>query len=74
MSAADPVETLPVQTEALRFQRLDTFFLFPFALDKAAIQADHPSVWKKELNGLTDWIRGIHGRQHFENYPAVPRI
>jgi hypothetical protein len=43
------------------FERLDTYFLFPFALDKAAIQADHPQAWPsrtKWLDRLDSWIAG----------------
>src|SRR5271165_7058315 len=47
------------------FERLNTYFLFPFALDKAAIQADHPQAWPGKtrwIDGLDSWIAGHSGR------------
>lgn len=44
----------------------DTYFLFPFALDKDAIQADHPQAWSgntKWIDGLDSWIAGESGRR-----------
>ena len=48
----------------LGFQRLETYFLFPFALDKAAIEADYARAWKegtKWIDGLDLWIAGESG-------------
>ena len=50
---------------SLVFQRLHTYFLFPFALDKEAIQADHPQAWPGKtrwIDGLDSWIAGESGR------------
>jgi len=47
------------------FERLHTYFLFPFALDKEAIQADHPQAWPGKtrwIDGLDSWIAGHSGR------------
>src|SRR5271166_4337092 len=47
------------------FERLNTYFLFPFALDKQAIQADHPQAWPGKtrwIDGLDSWIAGHSGR------------
>jgi len=47
------------------FERLHTYFLFPFALDKEAIQADHPHAWPGKtrwIDGLDSWIAGHSGR------------
>src|SRR5271157_2503660 len=47
------------------FERLHTYFLFPFALDKQAIEADHPQAWpgkSRWLDGLDAWIAGEGGR------------
>src|SRR5271165_1862892 len=47
------------------FERLNTYFLFPFALDKQAIQADHPQAWPGKtrwIDGLDSWIAGHNGR------------
>jgi len=49
----------------LTFERLHTYFLFPFALDKEAIQADHPEAWcgkARWIDGLDFWIGGHSGR------------
>jgi hypothetical protein len=57
------------KTKALSFERLDTYFLFPFALDKAAIQADHPQAWPggtRWIDGLDSWIAGESGRSRAE--------
>jgi len=43
------------------FKRLHTYFLFPFALDKDAVQADHPQAWPDRthwIDGLDSWIEG----------------
>jgi hypothetical protein len=37
------------------FHCLHTYFLFPFALDREAIQEDHPEAWP----GRTRWIDGL---------------
>lgn len=50
---------------SLAFKRLHTYFLFPFALDKGAIQADHPQAWPGKtrwIDGLDSWIAGHSGR------------
>jgi len=44
------------------FERLDTYFLLPFALDKEAIQADHPKAWPRGtrwIDGLDRWTAGV---------------
>src|SRR5271166_5356434 len=60
--ASDPVTTEAAATDKpLVFRRLDTYFLFPFALDKEAIQADHPEAWPGKtrwIDGLDSWIAG----------------
>src|SRR6516164_3346386 len=50
----------------LVFERLHTYFLFPFALDKEAIQANHPLAWRGKarwIDGLDSWISGESGRR-----------
>ncbi|GIU75995.1 MAG: hypothetical protein KatS3mg004_3082 [Bryobacteraceae bacterium] len=42
-----------------RAQHLHTYFLFPFAVDKEAVMADHQRVWSKHTlwsAGLDEWI------------------
>ncbi len=49
--------SVPSQT----FDRLYTYFLLPFALDKEAIQADHPQAWPRGtrwIDGMDRWIAG----------------
>jgi len=49
----------------LVFERLHTYFLFPFALDKEVIQANHPQAWPGKtrwIDGLDAWIAGESGR------------
>ena len=49
---------------AFGFQHLETYFLFPFALDKAAIETDHAGAWKKGtkwIDGLDLWIADESG-------------
>jgi hypothetical protein len=56
------------------FRHLDTYFLFPFALDKEAIQADHPDAWPGEtpwIEGLDSWIAGHSGRCEAEGMSAL---
>lgn len=39
--------------------RLHTYFLFPFSIDKEAVMADHPGIWKESrpfFDGVDDWI------------------
>jgi len=43
----------------VRFERIYTYFLFPFALDCGAIRADHPQEWPRDskwIEGLDAWI------------------
>lgn len=52
--------------QASSFETLDTYFLFPFALDKQAIRADHPQAWPGKtawIDGLDAWIAGESGRK-----------
>jgi hypothetical protein len=49
----------------LVFERVHTYFLFAFALDKDAIQLDHPQAWPGQtrwIDGLDSWIAGESGR------------
>ncbi|HZD33554.1 MAG TPA: hypothetical protein VE779_18055 [Candidatus Angelobacter sp.] len=46
-------------------ERFSTYFLFPFALDREAIQEDHPQAWPGKtrwIDGLDSWIAGESGR------------
>ena len=66
MALESPAPTRTPTTAALTFERLDTYFLFPFALDKEAIQADHPQAWPGKtrwIDGLDSWIAGESGRR-----------
>jgi hypothetical protein len=48
-------------TASPSFKRLQTYFLFPFALDKEAIQEDHPEAWPARtrwIDGLDSWVTG----------------
>src|SRR5277367_3694970 len=59
---------------SLAFARLHTYFLFPFALDKDAIQADHPEAWPgktKWIDGLDAWIAGESGRREPQGMAAL---
>jgi len=43
------------------FECVNTYFLFPFALDKEAIQEDHPEAWPertRRIDGLDSWVSG----------------
>src|SRR5271165_2322301 len=56
------------------FERLHTYFLFPFALDKEAIQADHPQAWPGKtrwIDGLDSWIAGHSGRAASQGVPGL---
>ena len=49
-----------MQAQALH---LHTYFMFPFAVDKEAVMADHQKVWGEHdhwIEGLDEWIAG-HG-------------
>ena len=53
-------------TSSLVFERLHTYFLFPFALDKEVIQANNPQAWPGKtrwIDGLDSWISGESGRR-----------
>jgi hypothetical protein len=53
-------------TSPLIFERLHTYFLFPFALDQPVIQANHPQAWPGKtrwMDGLDAWIAGESGRR-----------
>jgi len=57
ISAPSHLEAMAQSTQ--RFARLETYFLFPFALDKEAIQADHPQAWPRGIrwiDGLDQWM------------------
>ena len=46
--------------EAVRAQHLNTYFLFPFAVDKEAVAEDHRGIWCKHpqwIAGLEEWVR-----------------
>ena len=61
-------------TKPLVFGRLDTYFLFPFALDKEAIQADHPGAWPGKtrwIDGLDSWIAGHSGNGTSNGMPGL---
>src|SRR5271165_4107721 len=65
MTFDQPTTARTTSTSSLVFKRLDTYFLFPFALDKEAIQADHPQAWPGKtrwIDGLDSWIAGHSGR------------
>jgi hypothetical protein len=53
-------------TSPLVFERLHTYFLFPFALDKEVIQANNVRAWPGKtswIDGLDSWIAGKSGRR-----------
>jgi hypothetical protein len=53
-------------TSPLVFERLHTYFLFPFALDKEIIQTNNPQAWPGKtrwIDGLDAWISGETGRR-----------
>ena len=55
--ASSPAEV--ANTASPSFERLQTYFLFPFALDKEAIQEDHPEAWPERtrwIDGLDSWV------------------
>ena len=59
-TAATEAASLP---SSLTVRQLDTYFLFPFALDKEAIQTDHPDAWPRDtrwIDGLDRWISSEH--------------
>src|SRR5271166_4865503 len=65
MAPASPTPVRAEMATPLTFERLHTYFLFPFALDKEAIQADHPQAWPGKtrwIDGLDSWIAGHSGR------------
>src|SRR5271165_3081950 len=72
-----PMKPQAPTTETMRppiFQRLSTYFLFPFALDKEAIQADHPQAWPGKarwIDGLDSWIAGHSGRDGSQAVPGL---
>jgi hypothetical protein len=47
--------------QSMTFESLHTYFLFPFALDTAAIRQDRPQAWPGKtrwVDGLDSWIAG----------------
>ena len=73
--ASNPVTTAAAATtKPLVFRRLYTYFLFPFALDKEAIQADHPEAWPGKtrwIDGLDSWIAGHRGNGASHSVPGL---
>lgn len=54
---------------------LHTYFLFPFALDKEAIQEDHPEAWPAKtrwIDGLDSWITGESERRASHGLSRLP--
>jgi hypothetical protein len=46
--------------DPIRVQRLCTYFLFPFSVDKEAVAEDHQEIWCKHprwIAGLEEWVR-----------------
>src|SRR5271169_6560735 len=59
---------------SLVFTHLHTYFLFPFALDKDAIRANHPQTWPgktKWIDGLDSWIAGATGQREPQGMAAL---
>src|SRR5271166_5045681 len=74
MTFDQPTTTRTTSTSSLVFKRLDTYFLFPFALDKEAIQEDHPQAWPGKtrwIDGLDSWIAGHSGRDASQGVPGL---
>jgi hypothetical protein len=47
----------------VRVNLLNTYFLFPFAVDKEAVAEDHQAIWCKHpqwIAGLEEWVRIPH--------------
>src|SRR5271165_1414547 len=71
MAAAPDTFANAATGSPLVFERLHTYFLFPFALDEDAIRSDHPEAWPGQtrwIDGLDPWIAGHSG------HPASPGI
>jgi hypothetical protein len=65
MTAESAIAARSATHSALVLERLHTYFLFPFALDKQAIENDHPQAWPgniRWIDGLDAWIAGETGR------------
>lgn len=65
MSFSYPISQKTAAIATQQIKTLSTYFLFPFALDKLAIQADHPQAWAREkrwIDGVDAWIAGESGR------------
>ena len=46
--------------DQIRVQRLCTYFLFPFSVDKEAVAEDHREIWSRHpqwIAGLEEWVR-----------------
>src|SRR5271157_4434321 len=74
MTFDQPTIARTTSTSSLVFKRLDTYFLFPFALDKEAIQEDHPQAWPGKtrwIDGLDSWIAGHSGRDASQGVPGL---
>jgi len=74
MTFDQPTTARTTSTSSLVFKRLDTYFLFPFALDKEAIQEDHPQAWPGKtrwIDGLDSWIAGHSGRDASQGVPGL---
>lgn len=54
----------------MRFERLYTYFLFPFALDCEALRTDHPKDWP----GDTKWIEGLDPWIESHSSPTMNRL
>jgi hypothetical protein len=61
MATQNPGTAEVAITPSPSFECVNTYFLFPFALDKEAIQEDHPEAWPERtrwIDGLDSWVTG----------------
>lgn len=69
MAPEAPVTAPPI------LECLQTYFLFPFALDKEAIQEDHPAAWPAKtrwVDGLDSWITGESRHRNAHGASPLP--
>jgi len=65
--ASDTLTSAP----PLVFERLHTYFLFPFALDKEVIQANHPQAWPGKTPTDEIPIGHITNGVHFRSWISL---
>ena len=59
--------------ETIELAHLNTYFLFPFSIDKVTVVENHPALWAKYthwIDGIDEWI----AEHRTEKTPVLPSI